>query len=146
MPKMSDDNIVVDFRSQIPEQAEEGEESTENQEPAEEDTNEQVVDKKALIASAKLNGLMEINKFKEYINEFTEKVNSLVLFNGYGDSIHDAAMAMIDNAVEPLLKGRVPLGMPEEMYREVRLKIFNDLIKRYNKPARKNDDNDNEEE
>jgi hypothetical protein len=103
----------------------EGEVAVVNQATSKEDINAQIM-------SARVYANKEIKQFKEAVNEFADAIDSLCMFKGLGEVLKGLCVhEVLENGVEPVLKGRKPPYMPDSAFMDMRKDLYKKLISRY---------------
>ncbi len=95
----------------------------------EEDTKEKMQELKNL---AKISGQIEIDNFKTDLNEFISKIENTAIFCDISEIFKKEMMSFVD-VVENILKGIREPGIPEQMYKEERIRMLKALIEKYKK-------------
>lgn len=86
----------------------------------------------ARIATARMHANKEIEKYRELVEIFNTEVSKLVLFKNVGVTVkHICIQNILEEAIDPILKGNIPYGMPEELFRDVRREFYKELMARY---------------
>lgn len=82
------------------------------------------------VNNAKVNGVMELKRYSNLVKEFTQTIDDMALFSGLGESLKTPLTEILE-FTESVFKGNQPAGMPDAIYKELRLKLFGSLIKKY---------------
>lgn len=86
----------------------------------------------ARIATARMHANKEIEKYRELVETFNTEVSKLVLFKNVGITVkHICIDHILEGAIDPILKGALPFGMPEDLFRDVRRQFYKELMDRY---------------
>ena len=86
---------------------------------------------KRKVERAKKAGLEEMDLFNAAYKEFLEKTKDLVLYKEAHEQIDRAVQSLTDNVLKPILLGKDIYGMPEHVYKDIRVDIFRTLINKY---------------
>lgn len=74
----------------------------------------------------------EVQKFRELAKNFSTEVEKLVLFENVGESFNEMFVHYIlEQVLAPILANRKPYGMDDQTFKEVRLKLYKDLMDKY---------------
>jgi hypothetical protein len=85
----------------------------------------------AKLMTAKMHAIKETQQYKELVDNFAEGLDKLCLFRGTGAEVKSFCYNILDNIVDPILKGTKPAGMTDSMFRDYRVDMFKTLINRY---------------
>jgi hypothetical protein len=89
-------------------------------------------DTQAQIMSARVHANNEIKQFKESVDEFANKIDELCMFKGLGDILKSICVhEILESSIDPILKGRKPPYMPDEMFLSLRADLYKRLINKY---------------
>lgn len=94
-----------------------------------------VLDKEAKakqqIEQAKVNGLKEMDTFTIAYEKFHQEVKDLAIYKEAVKQIEHAVDSLTDNVLKPVLLGEAIYGVPEHIYKNIRLDVFKALIEKY---------------
>ena len=81
------------------------------------------------IEKAKKYGQEELDQFEEYTREYMEKISHLTMFRDLSHLVDEMFLQSFAGFISSLIKGEEIPGVPRDAYKEIRKKIFLDLIK-----------------
>jgi hypothetical protein len=84
------------------------------------------------LTTARMYAEKEIERYKSLVNNFSQGVEELTLFQNVGDAVESICIDYILSIIiEPTLKGEKPYGMPDDLFREMRREMYKSLIAKY---------------
>lgn len=91
-----------------------------------------VEEMKVRIQTARMHADKELEKFRQLVENFRKECSQLVLFKNTGESIKNICLdTILEETIEPILKGNCPYGFPEDLFRSIRKQFYKDLMDRY---------------
>jgi hypothetical protein len=89
-------------------------------------------DMKIKLDSARLHANKEIATYRDLVSNFKKEVEKLTLFENVGEAVESICVDYIlEEVIDPILKGNKPYGMPEDLFREIRRDMYKNLMYKY---------------
>lgn len=89
---------------------------------------------KKRLENAKVNAQKEIDIYKSAIKEAQKQIKDLALFGNMSNMLEEVFLkTILEDTIEPLIKGNKPPFVDAEAFKEARKELFKELIIKYEK-------------